>query len=117
MMKIAVCILGCAAIGYEHIHQLNELTSMRIEIPQIQQEIAFMNEEIDRLNYEFQSIENPHHLLHLAKHAEYSDLQFPLYDDIVVLQAQPTSQEIILAKQEKPFKIQTFKLSVILGAH
>ena len=115
--KIAVCIIGCAAISYEHIHELNKLTAMRIQIPQIAQEIALVNEEIDRLDFEFQSIENPVHLLYLAKNAEYSDLKYPLQEDILVVN---TAQPTVLAKIEsKPnvFEMHPFKLSVILGAH
>jgi CHAT domain-containing protein len=118
LIKMAVCILGCAAVGYEHIYELNQMTAMRIKIPQIQQEITLVNEEIDRLNYEFQIMENPEKLLHLAKHAEFSDLHFPLKEEILVLSQENAIKEpTLLAKQEKSFKIQPFKLSVILGAH
>lgn len=115
--KVAICILGCAAISYEHIHELNKLTAMRIQIPQIVQEIAVVNEEIDRLDFEFQSIENPVHLLYLAKNAEYSDLKYPLEEDILVVN---TAQPMVLAQtrtQPNIFEMHSFKLSVILGAH
>ena len=115
---MAVCLFGLAAIGYEHLAELNQLTTMRIEIPQIQQEISMINEEIDRLNYEFKLIENPRHLLHIAKYAEFADLKFPLEDEVLILQKEiPSKQEIVLAKQSLTFKINPFRLSVILGAH
>ena len=118
ILKLAVCILGCTAVSYEHIHELNKLTAMRIQIPQIQQEIAYVNEEIDRLNFEFRSVENPVHLLSLAKNAEFSELRYPLQEEVVVLAADKQEVMISLAQNhEKPFVIHPFKLSVILGAH
>lgn len=117
LAKVAICFFSFAAVGYEHIHEINKMTSVRIQIPKIQQEIHVINEEIDQLNYEFQEFENPQRLLHLAKQAEYSDLHFPYQQDILVMQHEIEQQTNILVKHEAPFKINTFKLSVILGAH
>ena len=117
LVKIAVCILGCSLVSYEHIHGLNELTAMRIEIPQIQQEIAKVSEEIDQLQFECLSMENPQHLLYLAKSADFSDLQYPLQEEVIVLQKEKTLTLAAQPVKEEPFKIHPFKLSVILGAH
>lgn len=117
LVKIAVCILGCSLVSYEHIHGLNELTSMRIEIPQIQQEIAKVTEEIDQLQFECLSMENPQNLLYLAKSAEFSDLQYPLQEEVLVLQKEKMPLVALKEPIQEPFKIHPFKLSVILGAH
>ncbi len=118
ILKLAVCILGCTLVSYEHIYELNKMTAMRIQIPQIQQEIAYVNEEIDRLNFEFRIAENPVHLLSLAKNAEFSELHYPLQEEVVVLNLEPQISSTTLAQENtKPFVIHPFKLSVILGAH
>jgi hypothetical protein len=116
LLKIAVAILCCSIVSYEHIHGVNELTAMRIEIPQIERDIAMLSEEIEQLAYECQLAENPQHLLYLAKNPEFSDLQYPTQDDVIILAKEKLPVLIEPLPETLPIHIHPVQLSVIFGA-
>ncbi len=116
MIKLVVCVIAVATVSYEHLYEINQLTAKRMMIPSLEQEIALMNEEIDEVNFAFQTVENPIKLLKIAKNPDYSGLKFPLEEDLVILTS--TDQSILESPVEtQDFHIHVFKLSVILGAH
>jgi len=120
LIKIVVCMTATAYAGFGLIQEQNKVTALRMEIPKLEQEIGSLEEETQRLKFELEIFENPSNLLCLAKHAEFSHLQFPYHEDVVVLnteQVEKPSVQMEMVAVEPEFMIHPFKLSVMLGAH
>jgi hypothetical protein len=120
LIKIVVCMTATAYAGFGLIEEQNKVTALRMEIPKLEQEIGSLEEEAQRLKFELEIFENPSNLLCLAKHAEFSHLQFPYHEDVLVLNAKetgnpPVQTDMVAVKPD--FIIHPFKLSVMLGAH
>lgn len=113
-MKIAIafkfffCIFILGVSLYSYIDMQNTLTSQRIRIPQIAQEIRNIEEGNIRLQYEIDAFENPLHLIELARESGLEHLKHPLLSSVVHLKegvalqiAPPHQEEIFHVKQPR----------------
>lgn len=91
-MKLSFLIRSILCVGilsfflYLYLDKQNELTTMRIRIPEVAKRLKMLHEENVRLKYEIDQFENPGHLMQLARKNEYRHLKHPLVEEIVVLQ-------------------------------
>jgi len=110
-LVICLAILGFALYG--HIEKQNQITALRIELPEIARELKALQEDNTRLRYEIEQFESPEHLIELARHHEYSHLRHPLVKEVIsmpeglavrldsnesVIPASPHNPAITLAK-------------------
>lgn len=82
-------IYSCLVIGGAlllYIEQLNELTRLRLEIPQLVRDVKAIQEENERMQYEIDRFESPIYLMEMLKKPEFSHLKFPRQSEIVVLE-------------------------------
>ncbi len=70
---------------YSYVNKQNELTKLRIAIPQIAKELQVLKEKNTQLKYEIERFENPEHLMELARQQRFSHLMHPLMNDVLML--------------------------------
>lgn len=88
-LRIMICILAAGLTLFKFIDKQNELTELRLIIPQLAKEVKGIQEENIRLQYEIDRFESPIHLLELSRKPEFSHMKFPYLKDIVILQQPP----------------------------
>jgi hypothetical protein len=85
LIKVLICAFSFGGVLYAYLEQHNDLTKLRIRIPEVVKELHFVEEENVRLRLEIDRFENPKHLMELAKRPEYRHLKHPIVDDILVI--------------------------------
>jgi hypothetical protein len=85
VIKVLISAFSLSGVLYAYLEQHNDLTKLRIRIPEIAKEVHFVEEENVRLRLEIDRFENPKHLMELAKRPEYRHLKHPIIDDILVV--------------------------------
>lgn len=83
--KWICCQCVAAFFFYLTFEYQNQLTSVRLEIPETEKKLAHLIEENRRLTFESDRFESPSHLLELARHPHYSHLKFPTKDEVVII--------------------------------
>jgi hypothetical protein len=63
----------------------NELTHLKIRLPDVEKEIKLIQEENRRLAYEIDQFENPSHLIEIAHRPEFAHLKHPLLKEILTV--------------------------------
>src|SRR3990167_5780577 len=85
LTRMIICIGAFSIFMYSYIDCQNELTRMRLKIPQVAQEIRNLKEENTRLKYEIDLFESPHNLMRLASSSEYSHLKHSMRKEILTV--------------------------------
>jgi len=85
LMKLGICVsvFGCCLFSY--LEKQNEVTELKIQLPEMERKIALIREESRRLRYEIDQFENPSHLIELAHRPEFSHLKHPLLREILTV--------------------------------
>src|SRR5438045_707399 len=91
--RIFICILGAGVLLYAYIDKQNELTELRLQIPQLAKEVKSIQEENTRLQYEIDRFESPIHLMELSRKPEFGHLKHPYLSDIITLPENAESPE------------------------
>ncbi len=87
MIIQSICSMVCVGSYFlSYIDKQNQLTYLRMQIPQVEQEIIELKEEIAELKYDIDQFESPSNLLDIAQLPEFSHLQYPFMQDILSLQ-------------------------------
>ncbi len=85
LIRILICIFSVGLALYAYVDRQNELTALRLRLPQLQKEVKRTQEENIRLQYEIDRFESPIHLMELARKPEFGHLKHPYLPDIVTL--------------------------------
>lgn len=86
LIRIFICIITAAAFLYFYIDKQNQITKLRVEIPQLNRELEQIRQEIARVQFEVDQFESPVHLLELSRKPEYGHLRQPKVNEVVVIQ-------------------------------
>ena len=86
LIKIFACIFILSVTLSLYIEKQNQLTELRLEIPNIMKELKRIQEENIHLQYEINQFESPVHLMELSRKPEYSHLKYPNLNEILILQ-------------------------------
>lgn len=81
--RLLFCIFLLGSVLYIFIEKQNELTELRLEIPQLANALEEIKQENIRLQYEIEQLENPERLMELAQKPEYCHLKQPRLDEII----------------------------------
>lgn len=92
VFKVLICSFLFGGSLYCYLGQQNELTKLKIVLPQVAYEVQILEEENTRLRYEVEKFESPTHLMDLAKRCEFSHLRHPTLDEVYVMHT-PDAQE------------------------
>ncbi len=82
-VRIALCMAVLGFSLYGHIEKQNQITSLRIQLPETVRELKALHEDNTRLRYEIEQFESPEHLIELARHHEFSHLRHPLVKEVL----------------------------------
>lgn len=74
-LLIAIIFTGFLLILY--IEKINTLTTLRLDLPQLEKELKEIEEENKRLEFEINQFESPLYMMELLKKPEFSHLKFP----------------------------------------
>jgi hypothetical protein len=83
--RIFICIGFLGGCLYSYLNLQNEITDLRIQIPQLVSELRKIKEENTHLHYEIERFECPENLMKLAQSKQFAHLRFPTMSQIVTL--------------------------------
>lgn len=85
LVRLGIC-LGVFGLGlYSYLDTQNQLTHLKIRLPDVEKELNLIREENRRLAYEIDQFESPAHLIELAHYPEYAHLKHPLIKEILTV--------------------------------
>ena len=82
-LGICVAVFGCCLFSY--LDKQNQVTKMKMQLPELEKKIALVREETRRLRYEIDQFENPSHLIELSHRPEFGHLKHPLLREILTV--------------------------------
>ncbi len=85
LMQIGVCISFVGFCLYSYLDAQNDLTHLKMHLPQKEKEIEQIQEEMKRLSYTIDQFENPTNLIELAHKPEYRHLRHPVLREILTV--------------------------------
>lgn len=85
LFRLGICLGAFGLCLYSYLDMQNELTHLKIRLPEVEKEIKLIQEESRRLAYEIDQFESPGHLIELAHHPEFSHLKHPLLKEILTV--------------------------------
>ncbi len=80
--RLSICLIVFGACLYGHIEKQNQITSLRIQLPEVAKQLKILKQENTRLAYEIELFESPEHLMELARRNEFSHLKYPLVKEV-----------------------------------
>lgn len=85
VVRLFVAMTFFGFLLYSYLDKQNEITELRIQIPELAKAIKQISEENARLKYEIEEFENPLHLIELSRNPKYSHLKHPVAGDVITL--------------------------------
>ncbi len=79
-------VVTCALLTLLYIKEHNRLTELRIKVPKLEKEIAGLEAEKKRLEFELEQFMSPARLEEISRRAQYSHLKQIELEDIVYVQ-------------------------------
>jgi hypothetical protein len=89
-IQCLLCIFSLGIFLYIYIDKTNEVTQLKLALPQIAKEIKRLHEENNRLLYEIQQFESPIHLIELTRKPEFGHLKYPDLNEVLVVPKEVT---------------------------
>lgn len=93
LLRLGLCLGVLGIFLYSYLEKQNELTELKILLPQMEKEVNLIREENRRLAYEVDRFENPSHLIEIAHYPEYGHLKHPLLKEILTVPEALASSE------------------------
>lgn len=85
LFRLGICLAVFGFCLYSYLELQNDLTQLKIALPEIDQEIRLIWEENRRLSYEIDHFQSPSHLIEMASRPEFSHLKHPLLKEILTV--------------------------------
>ncbi len=85
LLRLGICLAVFGVCLYSYLDMQNELTHLKIKLPEVEKEIRLIREENRFLSYEIGQFESPSHLIELAHRPEFSHLKHPLLREILTV--------------------------------
>lgn len=87
LLRLLVCVFILGLSMYVYIARQNEITELRIALPDLTDEIRISEEKNLRLQYEIDRFESPLRLLELSRKPEFRHLKHPYTEDTIEMPA------------------------------
>ncbi|WP_194848104.1 hypothetical protein [Candidatus Neptunochlamydia vexilliferae] len=84
LVRLLICIFVLGIALYTYIDKQNDLTSLKMAIPQLVDSVRSLKEENADLSLEIEQLENPSHLIELLRQKEFSHLRYPCAHEVIV---------------------------------
>lgn len=85
LLRLGFCLSVFGFCLYSYLETQNQLTHLKIRLPDVEKEVKLIQEENRRLAYEIDQFESPAHLIELAHHPEFAHLKHPLLKEILTV--------------------------------
>ena len=85
LVRLGICLAVFGLGLYSYLDTQNQLTHLKIRLPDVEKELNLIREENRRLAYEIDQFESPAHLIELAHYPEYAHLKHPLIKEILTV--------------------------------
>ena len=85
LLRLGICLSVFGSCLYSYLETQNELTHLKIRLPDVEKEVKLIQEENRRLAYQIDQFENPAHLIEMAHYPEYAHLKHPLLKEILTV--------------------------------
>lgn len=85
LVKLGVCLGMFGGCLYSYLDGQNRVTELKIQLPEMEKQVAVLCEENRRLAYEIERFESPTHLIELAHRPEFRHLKHPLLREILTV--------------------------------
>lgn len=85
LLRLGFCLSVFGLCLYSYLDTQNQLTHLKICLPDVEKEMKLIQEENRRLAYEIDQFESPAHLIELAHYPEYAHLKHPLIKEILTV--------------------------------
>lgn len=85
LLRLGFCLGVLSLCLYSYLNRQNELTHLKICLPQLEKQIKLVSDENCRLRYEIDRVENPTRLIELAHRPEFSNLKHPLMKEVLTM--------------------------------
>jgi len=85
LLRLGICLAVFGVCLYSYLDMQNELTHLKIKLPEVEKEIRLIREENRFLSYEIGQFESPSNLIELAHRPEFSHLKHPLLREILTV--------------------------------
>ena len=108
--------MSFGGVLYSYLSEQNDLTRLRMKLPELRAEFSAVTEENMRLKFQAETFENPTHLMQLASRHEYRHLKHPCVDRILSIES------FLVTNQEEPTKswgvdqVEPLQQTIVLGA-
>lgn len=86
LLRLLICILAIGGFLYTYIDKQNDLTELKIKVPELAAELRTLEEDNAQLSLEIERLENPTRLIALLKEKEYSHLHYPYLNEVMVIE-------------------------------
>ena len=86
LLQLGFCLGVFSLCLYSYQSKQNELTHLKIRLPELEKEISAIREEAQRLNYEIDKVESPARLIQLAHQPQFQHLKHPLMKEVLTVQ-------------------------------
>lgn len=83
--KLGFCVSVLGGLLYSYLQIQNTATELKIQLPELEKQVAKIKEENKRLQYQIESFEQPAHLIELAHRPEFSHLKHPVLREILTV--------------------------------
>lgn len=101
------CIIGvCSLFLYGYLDRLNSIAVLRLQIPELTQELKALEEENSRLAFQKEAFKDPIHLMGLMQQPEYSHLHYPFSIDVQTM-AKGLALQLEVEEEVKVFPFPT----------
>jgi cell division protein FtsB len=81
-VRVILAIVATALLLVLYIEKINQLTTLRLQLPQLEKNLKELEEENKRLKFEIGQFESPLYLMELLKKPEFSHLKFPQANEV-----------------------------------
>ena len=85
LFRLLICIFTLGGFLYAYIDKQNDLTELKMEIPELAKQLRNLEEGNNQLFLEVENLENPSRLIELLRQKEYSHLHYPYVNEVVVI--------------------------------
>ena len=86
LLRFLSCTLILGIALYAYIQEQNQLTELRIRVPELTRKLTLLQDENTRLFCEIEKFESPINLMNLVKKPEFGHLKHPYTSDIITLE-------------------------------
>jgi len=87
-IRIGVVFFILLFFLYAYINQQNAIVDLRLQIPQIEKELARCNQENTELQFKIDQFENPAALIKLWQKPQWRHLKQPFEDEIITFEVE-----------------------------